>query len=281
MTAHCAPGVRPYARPCVQPAPGAQAPSDRPGHAQRGARRDAAPQAPGPADLRLRPALLGRLRDPGDPAGAHRRWRRLPQPDPVGRGRCGRADGGRGDVLPPGGARLPQRGRLLRGGVAQPGCQLGPGGGRLAAGRLRDDGRRLGGLRRGQHHLRAALAGGPPGGAGGRLRLPADGGEPARCPRVRQGLRRADLPVHRRHPADGGHRAGPGGARRRPGGGQRRVRDRAGGRQGHPGRAGAADAGSARLRLRLHGVDRGGGDLQRRAGCSGRRSRGTPPRRWR
>ena len=62
---------------------GRQAPGDRAAGQQRPARRDRAVQADRAADLRQRRAVLGDVRDAGDPAGAHRRpaphtcsWRR-------------------------------------------------------------------------------------------------------------------------------------------------------------------------------------------------------------
>ena len=71
--------------------------------------------------------------------------------------------------------------------------------GRRAAGRLRDDGGGVGGRRRGQHHLRACRPSTRTAVADRRrLRRAAHRDEPARDPGVRAGLRRPDLPVHRR-----------------------------------------------------------------------------------
>ena len=208
---------------------------------QEGAARAAVQDRPaGPrADLQagragrvlLRPDLLDRLCHRGDAAGAggrrHGGDRAGPPPGRRGRGAAVHP----GPVLPAGDRRLPPGRRRLHGHPRQPGRDLrrrvrGRPAGRLRAHRGRE---RLG--RDGRPVLGRARSGGPPGRDLGRLHHPADVGEPARCPRVGQDLRRPHL---RLHPQPGRR----GRARRLPGA----VRP---GRPGplHPGR----DPGAGRL----------------------------------
>lgn len=89
--------------------------------AQRQAGGDPPPQADRPPRLRLRPALLGRLRarrGAADPLAGGRVGVPL---QPLDRAGGGGPDGHRGHLLPADRARLPQRRRHLRGGQGQPG----------------------------------------------------------------------------------------------------------------------------------------------------------------
>ncbi len=194
----------------------AQTADRRPPLPQRHPRGDVAAEVARPADLRQRPAVLGRLRDPGDPADPLDRRPGLPRAGSVDRAGGRGAAHRRRHLLPPGGARLSQRGRLVRGHRAQPRPLGGAGRSRGADGRLHHDRGRVGLLRRGQHHLRRPTAERPPAPARRRLHRGADGDEPARPARIRPRFRRPHLPVHRFRPARDRHRLRPGAGRAPP-----------------------------------------------------------------
>src|SRR5918995_182213 len=101
--------ARPYDRARVAADEGHQAPGDRAAGEQRSARRDHAVQADRAADLRQRRAVLGDVRDAGDPADADRRRDRVPLPHALGGGRHRAALRDRGGVLPAGGPGVPVR----------------------------------------------------------------------------------------------------------------------------------------------------------------------------
>src|SRR5215218_6441009 len=254
--------------------------------------QEAAPR-PGPEDLPavpragqqtgragrvlLRPDLLDRLCDRGDPAGAGRGQpgrrgpghRAGPAGGPGHRGPAGPA----GRLLPPGGRRLPV-GR--RGVCGQPGQlrqrhrRRGWGG---PADRLRAH---RGGQRvqRGRRHVLGLPrpAGPGPGRDLGRVRGPARLGQPARPPRGGPDLRRPHLRVRgQRRGHDRGRHLAAGRRRPRPD----RLLPRAG-PPAHPGgrrRGGDGVPGPAGLRLGHDRPHRGRGHLQRRLGLPRPRGR--------
>ena len=160
----------------------------------------------GAARVRLRPAVLGRLRHRRDRAGAGHRRRRLPRVRQVGRGGHRRAAGHRGAVLSADLPRLPQRRRSVRGQPRQLRRERGAHRGRGPAGGLRDDRRRVRGRRRGGHHQRRAEPAPLRGRAVSRFHRGVDAGQPAWRPGIRAGLRHPDLHLRHAHLPDVPHR---------------------------------------------------------------------------
>ena len=138
--------------------------------------------------------------------------------------------------------------------------------GQRATRRLRHDGRGVGVIRRRQHHLGVPEPELRTRTDGGRVRRAARRGEPARHPRSRPRVRRADLPVHDRRLPDDRHRPRPAGRRIAAGGRERALRRTRPTRLRLARRSGAGLSGAARVLLRLHRADRGRGDRERRAG---------------
>src|SRR5215468_10404072 len=136
------------------------------GHRQPGALGPhgacAASETAGAAYLCQRRTVERGLRHAGDLARADRRWDRVSVPHAVDCPCGGRTDGDSRRLVPPTGTRLPDRWRRLRGRHQEhrpPGrCDRGE----RAAGGLCDDGGGVGVVRRGQHHLRGAVAGPAP-----------------------------------------------------------------------------------------------------------------------
>ena len=132
----------------------AQTAGTRPAVPQRHPRRDPAAQVARPADLRQRPAVLGRLRDPGDPAHPQLGGLAYLTLAPW----IGLAVAVLLTVVVVSYRQVvqayPERRWLLRGGIHEPGQLRRARRGRGADGRLHHDRRGLGRLRRGQHHLR-------------------------------------------------------------------------------------------------------------------------------
>ncbi|CAA9294613.1 MAG: Uncharacterized amino acid permease, GabP family, partial [uncultured Friedmanniella sp.] len=231
--------------------------------------RDPAAQADRPARLRLRRAVLGRLRARRDPADAvaGRSGRLRVLLEGRHRGRGGDAGGRR--LLPAERARLPLRRRRLRGGHGEPRAQRRPHGGQRADGRLRPHRRGLDLLRGAERQVGAAAALPRRARGAGRLRRGrrADGAQPARGPGVGRVVRPAHLLLHVRRAHHGGLRAVPDlRARRAAAGREREVRHRGRPAVRHAHRAGARRPAGPHLLLRVRGADRGGGHLQRRAG---------------
>ena len=180
----------------------------------------------------LRPDLLDRLCHRGDAAGPGGRGHGGGRAGPAPGRRGGGAAADPGPVLPAGDRRLPPGRGRLHGDPRQPRRVVR---GRLRgrpAGRLRahGGGERVG--RDGRPVLGDPVPAGPPGRDLGGLHHPADVGEPARCPRVGQDLRRPHLRLHPQPGQRGRARGLPGALRpdrpdrlrpgRGPGAGRRR-----------------------------------------------------------
>ncbi|CAA9339895.1 MAG: Uncharacterized amino acid permease, GabP family, partial [uncultured Frankineae bacterium] len=234
--------------------------------AQRPRERAGAAQVPGAAHLRQRPAVQRHLRHAGAAGRPDPRRPGLPLPHPLPRGVRRPAADRRRAVLPPAGARLPDRRRRLRGRVQEPRARRRRRRGQRAAGRLRPDGRRERLRRRRQHHQRLRGAGRLARPAGAGLRRLPDGHEPAGGQGVRQAVRGADVRLRARRRLHDRVRPLVGGGRRPATGRERRLHRRAGARPDEPHGPGLRLPRPAGLRLRVHGAHRRGGHRQRRAG---------------
>ncbi len=227
----------------------------------------------GAADLRVRPALVRRVRDRGGARRARRRVgrRRASRVPDLARDR--RAARDRRPLVPPDGAGLRELRRRLHRRQGEPGPAAEPRRGGRAPDRLHPHRRGLGCGRRARAHLGRDLAARPRADALARLRRADRGREPARCrgggdpvrdPDLR--VRRVDLRADRRRARPS---ARPARARRR----SCRIRCAAGRRRRHRVRR------PARVRLGLDGADGRRGDRERCQRVPTPARRATPRRR--
>ena len=237
---------------------------------ERGGDRRAPDEEEGPRDLQLGRHQLVRVRDRGNPARPRDRRRGRAARLHPGGDRDRAAAGRRLGVVPPGLPGVSERRRRVRRRPDQPRPDLRPDRRGLTAHRLRDDRRGLDG--RGDRP--------DPVGLPARVRHPdrdrvrvdrADHDrEPPRPARVRQHLRRPDLPVRR-----------PGAGDRRDRGVPDRDRDRGSRAARTDGRAvrhrdARRPAAAEGVRRRIGRADRRRGDRQRRARVQAARNRRTP-----
>ena len=162
-------------------------------------------------------------------------------------------------LVPADDSRLPERGRRLHRRQGEPGHDAEPGGRVVAAHRLRAHrgGERRGG--RGGADFGLSAVGAPPRRDRARVRRPADGGQPARRPRIGPHLRGAHLLLHRQR-ARACWASGCGVTSRAPS--RRRTSSRI-----RPSATQPADhvRPADGVLERLHGDDRRGGGVERRA----------------
>ena len=159
---------------------------------------DAPLEVPGAADLRLRPALVGRLRDRGGAGRARRGLGRRRATCVPGLDRDRRAARDRRALVPPDGARLPERGRRVHRREGEPRQAPEPRRGGSAADRLHPHRRGLGRRRRARAHVCGDEPAGP---RARRCRSAASRDhdrQPARRSRGGDPLRDPDLRVRRR-----------------------------------------------------------------------------------